>query len=53
MTEPTDRRIAVVTGGTRGIGLAISQRLARDGWDLLVTYNRDADAAAASSPQLV
>jgi 3-oxoacyl-[acyl-carrier protein] reductase len=52
MTEPTDRRIAVVTGGTRGIGLAISQRLARDGWDLLVTYNRDADAAAASQAAL-
>lgn len=52
MTDSGDRRAAVVTGGTRGIGLAISQRLARDGWDLLVTYNRDTDSAMASQAAL-
>lgn len=41
-------RRAVVTGGSRGIGLAIARRLARDGMTVHVTYAHD-DAAAQAA----
>lgn len=44
-------RRALVTGGTRGIGLSIAQRLARDGFEVLVTYAHDADAAERAVTQ--
>lgn len=38
-------RVALVTGGSRGIGRAIAEGLAQDGCDVTVTYARNADAA--------
>jgi 3-oxoacyl-[acyl-carrier protein] reductase len=40
-----DPRVAIVTGGARGIGAAIAKRLASDGFDVAVIDLREADTA--------
>src|SRR5882762_9524024 len=40
-------KVAVVTGGSRGIGAAITKRLAADGASVAFTYAKGADAAAS------
>ena len=48
MAESTSRRpVAVVTGGSRGIGAATAVRLAEEGYDVVVTFATRADAASA------
>lgn len=44
----TETKVALITGGTRGLGLAMAEVFARRGWAVAVTYaSSDADAAAA------
>jgi 3-oxoacyl-[acyl-carrier protein] reductase len=44
-TKPLAGRVAVVVGGARGIGGAISATLARDGARVVAIYNQSAEAA--------
>lgn len=45
-------KVALVTGGTRGIGLAISRTLVSDGFNLILGYNSNHDAAQQAKKEL-
>ena len=47
MSHPLQQKVALVTGGSRGIGAAIAKRLAAHGASVAITYSKGADAAAA------
>jgi NAD(P)-dependent dehydrogenase (short-subunit alcohol dehydrogenase family) len=40
-------KVAVITGGSRGIGAAITKRLAADGASVAFTYTKGGDAAVS------
>src|ERR1700732_4161960 len=47
MTRKLEGKIALITGGSRGIGAGIAKRLAADGASVAITYSKGADAAAS------
>ncbi|MDR6406666.1 SDR family oxidoreductase [Paraburkholderia terricola] len=48
-----ENRIAIVTGGSRGIGAAICRRLARDGLTVVINYASDAGEAERLANDIV
>jgi 3-oxoacyl-[acyl-carrier protein] reductase len=45
-------KVSIVTGGTRGIGRAIAEDLAKNGADIAINYRRSADEAGEFMSQL-
>jgi enoyl-[acyl-carrier protein] reductase III len=48
----TTAMTVLITGGTKGIGLAIARRFAKPGVDIFMAYKRDDDSAAAASAEI-
>jgi len=46
------RKVAIVTGGSRGIGRGIALALGREGFNVVVNYAKNADAAADVKKQI-
>ena len=51
-TTSTTSRVALVTGGSRGIGRAVTRRLAADGFDVAIVYTSNQSEAEAAVKEI-
>ncbi|KAJ4365347.1 hypothetical protein N0V83_008968 [Neocucurbitaria cava] len=47
MSRPLEKRLAIITGASRGLGAALARHLAAKGADILINYTSDTSTAAA------
>ncbi len=50
--KPLDGKIAVITGGSRGLGLAMARRMAGDGATVVLNYRASRDQAEAAAAEI-
>lgn len=48
----SEKKYGIVTGASRGLGAAIAEELAREGYDLIITYKVQAEKAAGVKARL-
>ena len=48
----SNRRIALITGASKGIGRGIAIGLAQAGWDIMINYNSDATGASETAERV-
>ncbi|HEY7349396.1 MAG TPA: SDR family oxidoreductase [Ktedonobacterales bacterium] len=51
--QPTERLVALVTGGSRGIGAATAAALAARGYDVVITYRNKAARASKVAAEII
>ena len=42
---PKEKRVAIITGSSSGIGAATARELAGRGWNVVINYSKSAEAA--------